>query len=273
MFEFDADILSVIQRTENVKSFRVKVSQDVKFSPGQYLTVTVDTPAGKITKPLSFSSSPTETGYVEFTKRLTESAFSGVLDGMKAGGKVRLRMPFGKFTFDGEYPKIVLLAGGIGITPFRSICKNATDRKLPSDMILLYGNKTVKDIVFKEELDAMSRINCNLKVIYALTHSSCPSLVLERSEKRQGAGSNGHRPMSLDRGPGEVDPCAGLGVKGRFINGYIDGSVIKEKVEDYFERIFYVCGPPEMVKGLTETLKLKLNIPESNIRVEQFLGY
>ena len=141
MFEFKTKIIEIINRTKNVKSFRFEKPDDVTFLPGQWFFLEIDTPNGTFKKPFSFSSSPTEP-ILEFTKRLTKSDLSKYLcNEARVGDEVFIRMPLGKLTFTGEYPKIALLSGGIGITPFKSIIKYATDKKLESDISLFYSNR------------------------------------------------------------------------------------------------------------------------------------
>ncbi|MEW6109540.1 MAG: FAD-dependent oxidoreductase [Nitrospirota bacterium] len=99
---------------------------------------------------------------MEFTKRITNSEFSQALNQLKIGDWARIKMPYGFFTFEGEYEKIAFLSGGIGITPIRSICKYACDRGLPTDIVLIYGNKTEKDIAFHEDFIQMEAENKRL---------------------------------------------------------------------------------------------------------------
>lgn len=237
MIEFETKIIDVVQRTYNVKSFRVKRNDGLNFKPGQFLSVTINVDSEDITKYLSFSSSPTEKAHIEFTKKLTESAFSKVLAGLKEGDKIKLKMPMGNFIFEGEYPKIAFLSGGIGITPIRSMCKYATDMKLSSDIVLLYGNNKKEDIAFVDDFIQMQEENKNIHVIYTLM---CPD---EQSERM------------------------------RCRTGIIDSEMIKKEIIDYSERVFYVCGPPKMVETMINMLKEKLNVPINHIKRENFIGY
>ena len=237
MVVFETEVSDVIQRTDNVKSLRFRVEEDVDFKPGQFFFVTIKVEGTERTKHFSFSNSPTEKGYIEFTKRITGSEFSGALDGLKAGDWARLKMPHGSFTFEGEYDKIAFLSGGIGITPIRSICKFATDMRLPTDIVLLYGNKKEQDIIFGQDLDEMKRVNKNMRIAYTLT--------------------------SQDIGR--------QAWHGR--TGYIDEKMIKEEMPDYKERTFYICGPPKMVGSLVNLLDNKLSIQEDKIKTENFVGY
>ena len=127
MVTFETEVSDVIQRTHNVKSFRFKRDESADFKAGQFFLVTIKISGQERTKHFSFSSSPTEKGYIEFTKKLTGSDFSKALDGLKTGDRAKLKMPYGSFTFEGGYKKIAFLSGGIGITPIRSICKYVVD--------------------------------------------------------------------------------------------------------------------------------------------------
>lgn len=166
--EFETKIIDIIQRTHDIKSFRFAVPEVIDFKPGQYLVVTIKMNGQEATKHFSFSISPTEKAYVEFTKRITKSEFSQALDHLKVGDWAKLRMPFGFFTFEGEYDKIAFLTGGIGITAVRSMCKYACDKKLPTDIVLIYGNSTENDIAFSEDFLHMEAENKHLRVVYTL---------------------------------------------------------------------------------------------------------
>ncbi|HPN72367.1 MAG TPA: FAD-dependent oxidoreductase [Candidatus Omnitrophota bacterium] len=235
--EYTLKIINIITRVTGVKSFRLERPEGFSFKPGQWMFVHLDVNGKEEKKPLSFSSSPTETGYIEFTKRLTGSDFSKKLDSLKEGDNIKIKMPYGNFTFEGELPKIALLSGGIGITPFRSVCKNATDKKLDTDIMLLYSNSVPEGIIFKDEFDEMLTLNPKLKVVHTITSPDA------------------HK----------------LGWKG--CSGTITGAMVKKEIPDYMERVFFLCGPPGMVECLIEMLKLELKVPDSNIRKENFMGY
>lgn len=237
MIDFETEVLNIVQRTHNVKSFRFRIEKDVDFKPGQFFFVTIKIDGVERTKHFSFSNSPTEKEYVEFTKRITDSEFSKALERLKVGDWARLKMPYGSFTFGGEYEKIAFLSGGIGITPIRSICKFATDSMLPTDIVLLYGNDREEDIIFRQDLDNMHSVNKNLRIVYTLTSSDIDRKIW----------------------------------KGR--TGYIDDTMIKEEIPDYRERVFYICGPPRMVESLIDILNNKLGIEENKIKRENFVGY
>ena len=237
MIIFETEIIDIIDRAPGVKSFRFNSSDDLVFQPGQFFFVSIMINGQEATKHFSFSNSPTEKGYIEFTKRLTGSEFSNALASLKKGDWAKIKAPMGNFTFNGEHGKIAFLSGGIGITPIRSICRFASDKGIASDIVLLYGNNSEKDVIFKKDLDAMAESNKNLKIVYTLT-------------------TNG------------IDNNAWQGRK-----GFIDKAMVIEEIPDYTDRVFYICGPPNMVTVLSNTLSRGLNIEKDNIIIENFTGY
>lgn len=230
--KFELKVLEIIKRTHDVKSFRFPRPEGFDYKPGQYILVSLTVDGSLVTKPLTLSSSPTE-DHIEFTKKLTGHPFSNVLDNMKIGDSAVISGPFGKMTFEGEHEKVVLLSGGIGITPMISICKYCTDMHIDSNIVLIYSNKTEKDLVFKKELDEMMHSNSNLKIVYTLTRAS----------------------------------ESWRGYKER-----ISDKMIINEVPDYMERRFYICGPPEMVHSMEETLA-SMNIQKEMVKKELLTGY
>ena len=237
MVDFDTSVIDIIDRAPGVKSFRFKKTKEADFKPGQFFMVTIEVEGEKRPKHFSFSNSPTEGEFLEFTKRITYSPFSRALDSLKVGDWAHLKMPYGSFTFTGEHKKVAFLSGGIGITPLRSMCRYATDTKIASDIVLFYGNKTEDGIIFRDDLDKMAQDNKHLRIVYTLT-------ARDLDETRW---------------------------KGR--RGHIDEAMIREEMPDYKDRVFYICGPPGMVKGLTDLLKNSLGIKKENIVLENFTGY
>jgi len=237
MTTFDAKITKIIKQTHDVKSFRFELKESVDFKAGQFFFVTIKVGGEERTKHFSFSNSPTEKGYIEFTKRITGSPYSGALDMMKPGDRAKIKMPLGSFTFEGEYEKVAFLSGGIGITPIRSMCKFAADTGIRSDMALLYSNRDEGDIIFKSDFDEIEKRRPNFRAIFTLTSP--------------GAGAR-----------------AWTGRVGR-----IDDKMIKEEIPDYKERVFYICGPPKMVEGMADILKSKIGLPGDKIKIENFAGY
>jgi ferredoxin-NADP reductase len=234
MIEFETEVLDIIQRTPSVKSFRFKASQDIDFKAGQFFVVSIKIGETQKSKHFSFSNSPSEKGYIEFTKKITESEFSQALDKLRIGEWARLKLPYGSFVLDDRYKKIAFLCGGIGITPVRSMVKYIIDKGLDTDIVFIYGNRRIEDIAFRDDFDSMQKEYSKLKVVHILSQAE--------------AGWTG-------------------------MVGYINGQVIKQEIPDYTQRRFYTSGPPAMVGAMKQILEDELKLAKEGIIRENFTGY
>ena len=231
--KFETQITEIIPRTADVNSYRFPRPTELTYKPGQFLFATIKQGNIELTHHFSFSTSPTETKHFEFTKKFTDHEYSIVLKAAKVGDWARIDAPYGQFTFEGEYPKIALLAGGIGITPFMSVCKYATDERLASKITLFYGCRTENDIAFRQELEEMQQENKNLKVV---------SIVNQASSQWKGA------------------------------TGVVTADLIKKELPDYKENLFYVCGPPPMVTAMQALIE-GIGLQKTRLKLEYFTGY
>jgi ferredoxin-NADP reductase len=232
--KFETHVKEIIPRTYNVRSFRFPRPATLSYKAGQFLIATIKADGGKeLSKPFSISSSPTEAEHIEFTKKLSESEFSTALKVLKEGDWARIDAPYGSFTFEGEHEKLCLLGGGIGITPFMSICRYCTDKRLNTKITLLYGNRNESDIVFRKEFEALQKQNANLKVVFILN---------EATSAWKGA------------------------------IGFINAELVKKEIPDYKETVFYTCGPPAMVKAMEKLIEA-LGLPKTQLKREYFAGY
>lgn len=236
MWEFESEVSEVIQRTPNIKSFRFPVrGKDVRYRSGQFFFITIKVNGNDAIHHFSFSSSPTEKGYIEFTKRITPSDFSQALDRMKPGDWARLQGPEGSFTLPRKIQSLAFLSGGIGITPLRSMLRYITDKSLPYDVVLLYGNARLDDVAFRGELEGMAAANPKIRVEHIL---SGPDIPADWQGKR----------------------------------GFINQNIVRELVPDYKARLFYISGPPRMVIALQEQLSM-LEVPDKQAKRDSFTGY
>jgi len=229
-------LIKRIKRTSIVESFRFILDKKIDFIPGQFLQIIFDKDNyenKKLNKYLSFSSSPTKK-YIEVTKKLTESSFSQKLKDLKTEDSVLIKAPLGNCIFNDEYIKIGFLIGGIGITPVISIMEYIVDKRLNTDAVLLYSNRTRKDIAFKKELDYWQTICKNIKVIYTITDS----------ESKEGG----------------------------YIFGRINKDLVSDKLKDYHQRIFFIFGPPHMVEAM-KNICIEIGCRRENIKTEIFIGY
>lgn len=211
-----------------------------EFKAGQYLDVTLLNPPkmdsqGAI-RSFSIASAPYEEDLVVAT-RIRESAFKRVFAALPPGSELKLEGPMGSFTLHKNPAKAaVFLAGGIGITPFRSIVRQATKEKLPHQLYLFYSNRRPEDAAFLDELQDLSQSNAHFIFVPAMTE-------MEKS-KRHWSGER----------------------------GFIDREMLVKHFCDINEPKYYVAGPPAMVSAMQQMLT-KAGVDEDNIRTEEFGGY
>jgi ferredoxin-NADP reductase/nitrite reductase/ring-hydroxylating ferredoxin subunit len=211
-------------------------------------------PKGPI-RHFTISSSPTE-DFIMITTRIRDTPYKKRLSSLEQAAKVKVRGPQGKFTLHEDYSKTaVFLSGGIGVTPFRSMIKYATDKQLPLKIIMFDSNRNQENTLFKKEFDEYVNTNRNLKVIYTITE--------EGKEKRaaQDPISSSSPPPTMQQWTGE--------------RGRIDKAMLtKHLTEDEIRNsIFYTCGPPAMIKAMQDIIQNDLKIPKDRIKVEEFTGY
>jgi ferredoxin-NADP reductase/nitrite reductase/ring-hydroxylating ferredoxin subunit len=200
-------------------------------------------PKGPI-RHFTISSSPTE-NFIMFSTRIRESPYKKRLSTLEEGSRVNVRGPEGQFILHEDYSKpAVFLSGGIGVTPFRSMIKYATDKQLPLKIVMFDSNRNRENILFNKEFDEWTKINKNLKIIYTI------------SEDEQQPSSSTANDWKGEYG--RIDKA--------MILKYLDTNILDNS-------IFYICGPPSMLKAMESLLQDNLEIPKERIKVEEFTGY
>ncbi|WP_420208216.1 ferredoxin--NADP reductase [Candidatus Electronema sp. JC] len=139
-----------IVRTPKAVSCRFSRPPGFIFAAGQYMLLWPK-PGGSLVHPLSFSDG-TARDFLEFTKRLTGSAYCQALESLRHGDMVMAKGPLGHFSAEGAADELVCIAGGIGITPIRSILADMARQNDRRRVTLIYGNADASDIAFAEEL-------------------------------------------------------------------------------------------------------------------------
>jgi ferredoxin-NADP reductase len=233
---FKGKLIERIKRTASIESFRILPQEKVNFLPGQFLQLIFDEKnlANKeLNKYLSFSCSPGR-DYIEVTKRLSSSLFSQKLRNLKVNDTLSFKAPMGNCIFQDNFRKISFLIGGIGITPVISIIEYIVEKKLNTDVLLFYSNRTEDEIAFRKELDNWQSENRNIKIIYTVT---------------------------------DCEPK-----DNRCLLGHIDKNLLVSKISDIGERVFFTFGPPGMVSAM-QNLCFDLSCDKENVKTENFLGY
>ncbi len=236
-------ISDIKDETKSTKTFKLKPDPDSNtkelayFRAGQYLSLKVQVNGVAITRPYSIASSPSDAlkGFYEITIRKEEPGFltGYIWDNWKVGTKIESSGPEGFFFYEPlrDLKQIVGLAGGSGITPFRSIAKEIVEDKLDAKLTLLYGSSEEDDIIYYDEFKELEKKYPNkIKVVHIL---SSDIVSLEGCEK-----------------------------------GFITKEII-EKYCDANSSTFFICGPQIMYNFVEEELK-KFNLPVKRIRREAF---
>jgi len=210
------------------------------FKAGQTCDVTLPAPkyqdAKGSTRTFSITSSPADLPRIMFATRLTGSAFKRSLVEAEAGTEVDIEGPFGSFTLHQNAKRpAVFLAGGIGVTPFRSIIKDVVERKLPHRLTLVHSNRNAASAAFLGDFEMWAAANPRFQFVPTLTEPA----------------------------PGEAWPHA---------TGLIDARFLSSRLADAAETIFYIAGPIAFVKAMQEILPAVGADPD-NIRAEEFAGY
>lgn len=231
-------IKAIFDETPNVKTFRLMERDQgpipFSFLPGQYATITSEIDGQKVRRSYTISSSPTQRDYIELTIKREQYGLESrhLHDHADTGDLLEISAPAGRFFFTGkEADGIVLIAGGVGITPMMSVLRSLTDRSYEHDIFLLYGVNTPADLIFREECDHLARRHPKLHVAY----------VVSKTE-----GSEWHGPT-----------------------GYMTADFIAASVPDIAKRRVHLCGPPPMMTAVKEALA-QLNVPSDQVKTEEF---
>jgi glycine betaine catabolism B len=189
-----------------------------------------------VVRAFSLSSSPSETGFIEVTCKITDTPFKQALSRLHPGDFAQVYGPLGHFLLDASRPA-VLLAGGIGITPFRGMVRFAADTGLSQPLALLYSARVPAELVFRRELDQLAVAHPQISVHYTVTRPAESKTAWE----------------------GRV--------------GRIDADWIASLTDRSARPRYYVAGLPEMVEEMVTALSVRLQVSREDIEFESFRGY
>jgi ferredoxin-NADP reductase len=227
---------------DQTMSFRFEKPHGWEYRAGQSIDLTLldppETDAEGNVRAFSISSAPSE-DFIQITTRLRDTAFKRVLQRFPLGTEVKVEGPFGDFRLHRADRPAVLLAGGIGITPFRSMLVEAIAGRgsLLHRVVLFHANRRPEDAAFADEFRALERQNSKLTYVPTMTGA------VEGS----GQAWDGER-------------------------GHIDEAMIRRHLEGVDRPICYVAGPPGMVQS-TRAAMVASGVDEDDIRTEEFTGY
>jgi len=199
--------------------FTFSLDKPVEFKSGQWAILKLnelkypDDRDGK--RVLSITNSPNENTLLKFATRISDSGFKKTLNELPIGESAEIERIGGKFTLPQISCHIIMIAGGIGITPFMSMLRDMRDNKNSIPVTLIYSNRNRAASAYIEELEEMTKSLPNFKLVL---------LTDEETAKEKG-------------------------------KKYVDGDLIKEHIDDIHSCKYMIVGPPPMVKGVKEALE------------------
>ena len=225
---------------EGTMAFYFEKPAGFRHRAGQSLLLTLINPAETDSmgdsRTFTIASAPGEAELMIAT-RLRDTAFKRVLKSAPAGTVVEIDGPDGEMVLHEDAARpAVFLAGGIGITPFLSMVRDAAARRLPHRLVLFYANRRPEDTAFLSELQAMEQANRNYRLI---------AVMAEPEKSRQ--------------------PWTGEA-------GYIRRALLERHLPDPASAIYYLAGPPAMSLAMQRMLG-DMGIGEESVRHEEFYGY
>ncbi|GLU31453.1 FAD-dependent oxidoreductase [Trinickia caryophylli] len=174
---------------------------------------------------------------VAIATRMRDTPFKRALRMLMAGSPARIEGPFGSLTLHKETRHAaVLIAGGIGITPFLSMIRQAAHDQSPQYLLLVYSNRRPEDAPFLSELTQLERVNSNFRLVATMTQ------------------------------PGKSH------IHWNGANGPIDEALLRQVAGNLADPVYYLAGPPKMVEAIRETLT-DIGVADAAIRSEEFYGY
>lgn len=208
--------------------FKTVIGLKYEFKSGQYVDIKPESITGH-GKSYTISSAPSE-DLVRITIKRKGAVSSAIID-LNIGEKIFFEGPYGVFYPEETMKSVVMLAGGIGITPFFSVIKDKIESSDKTNFTLLYSNKTKSDIVFNDDLSQMEKDNANLKIVHCITQESVVDGLCEKSRINQ-----------------------------EIVNKYAPASD---------DRHYYICGSISFVSDMWRLVK-SVGVPEDNIYTESF---
>ena len=214
------------------------LGEEVDFRPGQYFFVTLPDVGHHDDKGLrrhiTVVTSPNERGVLGFATRMRDSAFKRTLRELPVGTEVEVEAPKGKFALPEDPTRpLVFVAGGIGITVFRSMLRFIHEERLPYEVTLIYSNRDRESTAFLDELRKLEQELPDLRLILTMT---------------QDPGWEGETRK----------------VDGEFVTDYLD--------DDLNRYTFLVAGPPTMAEGAQTALQ-EAGVRDENLIAERYSGY
>ncbi len=211
-----------------------------EFRAGQFVDLTLidppETDLAGTTRSFTVASAPGD-DRLRIATRLRDTAFKRSLARLPVGAEVLIEGPLGSFTLHNNPARpAVFLAGGIGVTPFLSIVRDAYHRRLPHTLFLFYSNRRPEDAPFLEELQELQQQHPPFRLVATITKPESSTVSWQ----------------------GET--------------GYLTAELLRKYLPSLEGPVYYIAGPPAMVGAMRQMLQ-QAGVDPDDIRSEDFAGY
>lgn len=224
-------VLAVLDEAADIRTFRLGRPPGFDFTAGQFVPIRIHIDGKPHVRCYSISSAPEARGYFEISVRRQGLVSRTLHATLRTGSQLAINRPAGQFVYPAHDDRpLVLVAGGIGITPLLSMLRHAVTSDPTRPVSLLYSARREEDVAFLSELRVVAERHPQVRVGVTLT---------------QPAGATNWR------------------------HGRIDAAMISQYVGDAASAVFCICGPGPMLADM-RTLLEGMNVPDGQIRFEQF---
>lgn len=224
-------VIATLDETPTIKTIRVARPDHFEFEPGQFLTVRTRIDGKEFARCYSLSSAPEARGYLEISVRRQGVVSNALHATARPGSMLSIKGPLGVFKYPAADDRpLVLLAGGIGITPLVSMLRHAVLTAPSRPITLLYSARNEEDFAFLDELHSIARRHPQVAMHFAVS-----------------AGAS----------------------NARFYSGHIDETLIRGTVRHLTDAICLICGPAPMIEAMRALLHA-MQVPAGQVRHEVF---
>jgi len=229
-----ATIVEIRQETPTIKSFALDLGgREIGFMAGQWVDFFVTLEGAEAVGGYSITSSPARQATFSLAVKQDDSdhpVTNWLHEDAQVGDRVEVTLG-GDFYYEpDEADSVVLIAGGIGLTPLMSIVRSVHELARRTSLTLVYSASTPDELLFRDEVESIASDNPRIRPIFTVTQPSPDSW-------------NGH-------------------------TGRIDAELLRDESVD-LDALFFVCGPPTMIRAMIAMLR-ELRVPRPQIRYEQW---
>ncbi len=220
-------VRAVRAETPTIRVLELEPPPRFDNAAGQFVVLRLETDEGPDLRPLSIASAPGEAS-VHLATRLGPSAFKRAVFALEPGATVRISRPMGRFRLDAAHPAVIV-TGGIGIAPIRSMLRDALAGGYDNPIRLLFSNRNAEDVPYRDDLIRLAAAYPNLEITWVVSEGG-----------RSSAGAGVHV-------------------------GHVDDHLLAPHVAELPSARFYLTGPAPMVSAMRDVLR-RSGVPGRRIR-------